>query len=98
MSDAGHGLRYFLVEYKKRLPQTEENKEFHEHLDFMIAYFESSHIIYLERWDDWISPNDERYWRNPNAEERAAIVAKHVKQAEEKRRGGSWVDFLRSLF
>jgi hypothetical protein len=81
-------FRYFLIEYKKRLPLTEENKDFHEHIDYMINYFKTNHSIYQERWDDWISPNDERYWRNPTVEESKLIKDKQDKNKQKTQNGG----------
>ena len=81
----GDAFGYFLKEYKKRLPINEENKDFHNHIDYMIRYFKTNSIIYQDRWDDWISPNDERYWRNPTVEEKSAIQEKHkVKETHNK--------------
>ena len=82
MSDAGDAFGYFLTEYKKRLPINEENKDFHEHIDYMIKYFRTNSIIYQTRWDDWISPNDERYWRNPTEGEKKLMRVKHQEKAK----------------
>jgi hypothetical protein len=89
MSDAGDAFGYFLKEYKKRLPITEENKDFHEHIDYMIKYFRTNSVIYQTRWDDWISPNDERYWRNPTEGEKNLIRVKHQEKAKVYKKEGS---------
>jgi hypothetical protein len=99
MSDAGDAFGYFLQEYKKRLPTNEENKDFHNHIDYMIKYFRTNHIIYQDRWGDWISPNDERYWRNPNVEEKSAIQEKHkVEETQCKSDGPKSTIVMASLF
>ena len=84
MTTAGQGFRYFLIEYKKRLPDIDENKDFHEHIDFMIKYFEANGSIYQNRWDDWISENDEKYWRNPTESEKVAIEEKRKAKRKAK--------------
>lgn len=93
----GEAFRYFLIEYKKRLPVTEENKDFHEHIDYMIDYLKSGHIIYQGRWDDWISPDDERYWRNPTAEETKAIADKHAK-SNSSTQGEGIINKIKTIF
>jgi hypothetical protein len=76
--DTFSALRYFLIEYKKRLPDTEENKDFHEHIDFMIKYFKNSELWYRTDWEDYISSKDERYWRHPNELELKEISDKRT--------------------
>lgn len=93
----GSAFRYFLIEYKKRLPHTAENKAFHEHLDFMIKYFESNHLIYQKRWDDWISPNDERYWRFPTVAE-AIAIKKNKEPKPENQESMGFLAWLKSRF
>ncbi|MFA5103494.1 MAG: hypothetical protein WC525_10135 [Candidatus Thermoplasmatota archaeon] len=80
-------FRMFLVEYKKRLPDTEENKEFIEMIDNMIDYLKTDYIFYQERWGEQISPDDPRYWRNPSQEEKEIIEMRKQKQ-EKERKGG----------
>ena len=87
-SESG-AFRYFLTEYKKRLPETEENKDFHEHLDYMINYFKDPGTMYEDRWDAWLSMNDERYWRNPHESEKREIKIKHLKKEREKIKNGN---------
>lgn len=85
MSDS-EAFSYFLTEYKKRLPITDENKDFHEHIDYMINYYKTSEIIYQERWKDWISPNDERYWRDPTESEKRTIEISRKKEEGEHKK------------
>ncbi len=75
-----NAFRYFLTEYKKRLPITDENKNFHEHIDYMIDNLKSSSRVYQKRWNDWISPDDERYWRLPNESEKRIIEINREKE------------------
>jgi hypothetical protein len=84
----GEAFRMFLIEYKKRLPDTPENKDFIEMMDYMIWYFEGYEIIYQDRWNDWISPNDPKYWRNPTPEETRAIEARRKNNTLKKK--GFW--------
>lgn len=97
MSDAGDAFGYFLQEYKKRLPINEENKDFHNHIDYMIKYFKTNSVIYRDRWDDWISPNDERYWRNPNELELKEI-SERKRVIKEKSTKGGIIEFIKGLF
>jgi hypothetical protein len=77
----GDAFRMFLIEYKKRLPDIPENKEFIEMMDYMTnEYFGSHEITYLDQWDDWISPKDKRYWRNPTPEETKQILLRQQKK------------------
>jgi hypothetical protein len=88
MSDAGEAFGMFLKEYKKRLPDTQENEEFIEMIEYMIGYFRTNHIIYQGRWDDWISPNDPKYWRNPTQKETDQINA--LKKLKQEKKKGFW--------
>jgi len=97
MSGAGDAFGYFLIEYKKRLPDDESNKDFHNHIDYMIRYFRSNSVIYQDRWDDWISPNDERYWRMPNKSESELILKKHVEKEDKYQQSGIF-GFIKVLF
>ena len=86
MSDDGSALRQFLIDYKKRLPVDEDSKDFHEHIDFMIKYFETSHSYYREDWGKDISPNDEKYWRRPKESEKVVIkIEQKEKEVERKK-------------
>ena len=80
MTTGCEGFRYFLVEYKKRLPNNEDSKDFHEHIDFMIKYFEGRGSFYRRDWGEHVSYNDERYWRSPNTLELKEIKERSVKQ------------------
>jgi hypothetical protein len=86
MSDStGSAFRYFLIEYKKRLPENEENKDFHKHIDFMIKCFEYPDLYYRRDYGEHVSLNDERYWRNPNEKEKSEMRKREIEMNNEKK-------------
>jgi hypothetical protein len=87
MSDAGPALRRFLIEYKKRLPDTPENKEFADMIDRMISDLKESYIFYIGKWEEHISPNDERWFRDPTENERELIESRKLKELAERKKG-----------
>lgn len=53
----------FLKEFKKITPRNDETDAIHQLADDLIHELRTSSVIYIEEYDDWISPSDIRFWQ-----------------------------------